>query len=58
MALFEFADEPKGALAILQSALGLETGETTPAFAKSRTARRRDTQLLRVRDASAQDSRF
>ncbi|HEY2410489.1 MAG TPA: TIGR00730 family Rossman fold protein [Polyangiaceae bacterium] len=37
LALFEFADEPKAALAILQSGLGLEMGETTPAFAKSRT---------------------
>jgi uncharacterized protein (TIGR00730 family) len=37
--LFQFADDPRAALEILQSGLVLETGATTPAFAKSLTAR-------------------
>ena len=35
--LFKYADDPETALQMLKNALPLETGEATPAFAKSRT---------------------
>jgi uncharacterized protein (TIGR00730 family) len=37
LALFQFADDPRAALEILQCGLMLETGATTPAFARSCT---------------------
>jgi len=36
LALFQYADDPHSALALLQQALSAEPGESTPSFAHSR----------------------